>query len=49
MKTKTKKARFLHDESRQYRGLYRVRVLKTLANRIERRTVRASVKRGGHG
>jgi hypothetical protein len=36
MKTETKKARFLHQESREYRGLRRVQDYKTRANRVER-------------
>lgn len=44
MKTTSKKALFLHVESREYRGLRRVRNYKTLAHRIERRTSRAALK-----
>lgn len=45
MKTSNKKARFLHQESREYRGLPRVRDLKTRANRIERRTAKTALKK----
>lgn len=44
MKTIHKKARFLHQESREYRGLPRVRKFKTLAHRVERRAVRQHIK-----
>ena len=40
MKTETKKARFLHQESREYRGLPRVRGYKARANRVERRSLK---------
>ncbi|MCA9643345.1 MAG: hypothetical protein KC492_21750 [Myxococcales bacterium] len=40
MKTMNKKARLLHGESREYRGLRRVRDYKTRANRIERRSAK---------
>lgn len=43
MKTLHKKARFLHDESREYRGLPRVRDYKTRANRIERRSAKQAL------
>lgn len=44
MKTTTKSANELHIESREYRGLRRVRTLKTLASRMERRAVKAALK-----
>ncbi len=44
MKTTTASANALHIESREYRGLRRVRTLKALASRMERRTVRQSLK-----
>lgn len=43
MKTETteiKRARFLHQESREYRGLRRVQDYKTRASRVERRTTK---------
>lgn len=40
MKTTNKKARFLHQESREYRGLRRVRDYKTRASRVERRAAK---------
>ena len=44
MKTNAKTARFLHVESREYRGQRRVRNYKTLAHRVERRTARTALK-----
>jgi hypothetical protein len=44
MKTTNKKARFLHQESREYRGLHRVRDYKTRANRVERRAGKQQLK-----
>lgn len=44
MKTTTKNAERLHHESREYRGLRRVRTLKALASRSERRAVRQMLK-----
>lgn len=38
MKTETKRALFLHQESREYRRQPRVRGYKARANRVERRT-----------
>jgi len=39
-KTLTKKARFLHEKSRVYRGQRKVADYKTRANRVERRALR---------
>lgn len=44
MKTTTKKARYLHQASREYRGLPRVRDYKTRASRVERRTAKQQLK-----
>lgn len=44
MKTTHKKARFLHQESREYRGLRRVRDHKTRASRIERRAAKQQLR-----
>ena len=46
MKTTHKKALFLHQESREYRGLYRVRDFKKRAHRVERRAEKIKVKIG---
>lgn len=44
MNTEPKAARFLHQESREYRGLRRVRDYKTRANRIERRVAKQALR-----
>jgi hypothetical protein len=49
MKTTNKKARFLHQESREYRGLPRVRDYKTRASRIERRAVKQRLNESSEG
>jgi len=49
MKTTIKKALFLHRESREYRGFYRVRDYKKRANRIERRALRQRFRMGFAG
>jgi len=38
-KTLTKKARFLHEKSREYRGQRKVADYKARANRVERRAI----------
>ncbi len=43
MKTESKKARFLHQECREYRGQRRVQDLKTRANRVERRSAKQAL------
>ena len=43
-KTQIKKARFLHENSRAYRGQRKVADYKTRAHRIERRTSRQQLK-----
>ncbi len=45
MKYETKKARFLIEESREYRGLRRVADFKKRARRVERRTQKQQVAR----
>lgn len=47
MKTTNKKARFLHQESREYRGLPRVRDYKTRASRVERRVTKQHLRTNG--
>lgn len=42
--TENKKALQLHQESREYRGLRRVKNLKTLAHRVERRAVKQALR-----
>lgn len=44
MKTTNKKARFLHQESREYRGLRRVRDYKARANRVERHVTKQHLR-----
>ena len=46
MKNNSKKARWLHDASREYRGAKRVADFKTRASRIERRINKIAVHKG---
>lgn len=49
MKTTNKKARFLHQESREYRGLRRVRDYKTRASRVDRRATKQQLRTNDDG
>lgn len=45
--TANKKARFLYEEHREYRGQRRVRDLKVRARRVERRAAKQALKANG--